>query len=298
VFAVDGRIPVAGVIVDLNGDGVLDVATANRGSHDVSVLHGTGRGTLQPASAVSAGGEEPQALLTIDPDGDGSTELVVASAIPPRVTILRPGDDGGFEVVNRTELGPIPAAAFGAASMTDDGRDALFYGIGGGVTAMVPSDGGIGGPSLVGTFADWKIAAIGAGNLSGDDLSDLVIVDEATGELGTLTAAPEGGFTSERRGRVDVWPAPIAFADVNDDGILDVVSISDDLGISVQLGTGDGHFAPPAAQPEHSVSSPARRRSQDRASSSISDRVMRVVGEMVRKVTSFGAVAGAIEAGR
>src|SRR2546425_103985 len=53
-FAV-GTHPKSVAVGDFNGDGRLDLAVANAGSHDVSVLLGNGDGTFQPALTFTAG---------------------------------------------------------------------------------------------------------------------------------------------------------------------------------------------------------------------------------------------------
>ena len=50
-FAV-GAVPRAVTVGDFNGDGRLDLATANTSSSDVSVLLGQGTGRLRPNSAL------------------------------------------------------------------------------------------------------------------------------------------------------------------------------------------------------------------------------------------------------
>jgi hypothetical protein len=49
-----GLLPWSVAVADFNGDGVPDLAVANRGSHDVSVLLGNGDGTFQPAQVPSS----------------------------------------------------------------------------------------------------------------------------------------------------------------------------------------------------------------------------------------------------
>ena len=55
-FAV-GNEPSAVVLGDVNGDRVLDLALANNGSNDVSVLLGNGDGSFQPQQRFAAGDE-------------------------------------------------------------------------------------------------------------------------------------------------------------------------------------------------------------------------------------------------
>ena len=67
---------------DFSGDGRLDLAVANNGSNDVSVLMGNGDGTFQPAVQYAAGGS-PVALVAGDFSGDGRLDLAVEDSGGP-----------------------------------------------------------------------------------------------------------------------------------------------------------------------------------------------------------------------
>ena len=73
-----GSGPDALVAGDFNGDGRTDLAVANDGSNDVSVLLGNGDGTFQP-QVTYAVGTGPAALVAGDFTGDGRTDLAVAN---------------------------------------------------------------------------------------------------------------------------------------------------------------------------------------------------------------------------
>ena len=64
---------------DFNGDGVTDLATANRYSDNVSVLLGVGDGTFA-AQATYAAGDGPRSVTTGDFNGDGVTDLATANS--------------------------------------------------------------------------------------------------------------------------------------------------------------------------------------------------------------------------
>ena len=73
-----GTGPDALVAGDFNGDGRTDLAVANYGANDVSVLLGNGDGTFQP-QVTYAVGTEPDAPRGGDFNGDGRTDLAVAN---------------------------------------------------------------------------------------------------------------------------------------------------------------------------------------------------------------------------
>ena len=63
---------------DWNGDGKLDLVTANGGSINVSILLGNGNGTFQPKVDYAAG-VGPISVTAGDWNGDGKPDLAVAN---------------------------------------------------------------------------------------------------------------------------------------------------------------------------------------------------------------------------
>jgi Calx-beta domain/FG-GAP-like repeat/FG-GAP repeat len=90
-----GRAPV--VVGDFNGDGKLDLATANSDywspQGTVNVLLGDGIGNLQPPADFSTGSSWPQSVVAGDVNGDGNTDLVTAS--PAKTVSVLLGDGLG-----------------------------------------------------------------------------------------------------------------------------------------------------------------------------------------------------------
>jgi hypothetical protein len=76
-FAV-GTQPAGEAAGDLNGDGKLDIAVANKGANSVSILLGNGDGTFG-AKTDSALPLTPVALTVGDFNGDGNADIAVAT---------------------------------------------------------------------------------------------------------------------------------------------------------------------------------------------------------------------------
>ena len=95
---------------DFNGDGRTDLAVANFGSNDVSVLLGNGDGTFQDQVRYAAG-TGPSAVAG-DFNGDGRTDLAVANDGSNDVSVLL-SLNGTFaapgRVVNQPPLPPLVA---------------------------------------------------------------------------------------------------------------------------------------------------------------------------------------------
>src|SRR5262245_57236370 len=73
-----GGFPAYVAVGEFNGDGFLDLTTANPFSDDVSVLLGNGDGTFQAAHTFPAG-SRPQSVAVGEFNGDGRLDLAVAN---------------------------------------------------------------------------------------------------------------------------------------------------------------------------------------------------------------------------
>src|SRR5208283_1060890 len=83
---------------DFNNDGETDLATANYGSNDVSVLLGTGTGSFSTATHFTAG-TNPYSICSADFNMDGNADLAVANYNGSNsVSILLGTGTGGFGV--------------------------------------------------------------------------------------------------------------------------------------------------------------------------------------------------------
>jgi FG-GAP-like repeat len=82
-----GSIPNSVAIGDLNGDGKLDLATANHGDDSASVLLNKGDGRFQ-ASVGYGIGHAPSAIAIGDLNDDGKPELVAANYSASTVSVL------------------------------------------------------------------------------------------------------------------------------------------------------------------------------------------------------------------
>jgi hypothetical protein len=74
-------------LADLDDDGLLDVATADRGSDGVSVLRGTGNGGLAEPLFFPVT-TEPRSIAALDLNGDETIDLVTADFESDNVSVL------------------------------------------------------------------------------------------------------------------------------------------------------------------------------------------------------------------
>ena len=118
-----GTEPGALVAGDFKGDGRTDLAVANTGSDDVSVLLGNGDGTFQN-QVPYATGFEPSAIVAGDFTGDGRTDLAVANYAPTTCRCCWATATAPSRTRRCTRWGPAPVALV-AGHFNRDGRTDL-----------------------------------------------------------------------------------------------------------------------------------------------------------------------------
>ncbi len=108
-----GTSPSAVVVGDFNGDGKADLAVANSGSANMSILLGNGDGTFKDAVNSSAG-PSPHALAAGDFNGDHKLDLIVISpgdttnGIQGQANLLLGNGDGTFQPPAQIQAGQFP----------------------------------------------------------------------------------------------------------------------------------------------------------------------------------------------
>jgi hypothetical protein len=118
-FAV-GTNPESVIVGDFNGDGKLDLATANSGSNNISVLLGTGTGGFG-AKTDFAVGTQPNSVTVGDFNDDGKLDLATANSGSSNVSVLLGTGTGGFGAKTDFAVG-IYADSVTAGDFNGDGK--------------------------------------------------------------------------------------------------------------------------------------------------------------------------------
>ena len=93
-FPVGGLVPNSIIAGDFNGDGILDVAVADEGNSEVSIMQGDGTGNFTPtngspfATTTTYGGRGPTTLVAGDFNGDGKLDIATSDESDNFVTVM------------------------------------------------------------------------------------------------------------------------------------------------------------------------------------------------------------------
>jgi flagellin-like hook-associated protein FlgL len=217
---------------DLNGDGLDDLVYFSRsGGPRIQVFLSNGNGTFTETGISETAGV--RSLELVDVNNDGNLDILAETFGGSTNIFVRLGDgQGGFgaKINSDTTIGSLTGVTYG--DLNGDGNiDAVANN--GSATSILFGDG-------TGSFTLSQTIGLGnatrVGDLNRDGHQDLVIalnswtnhiyLNNGNGEFTFLTSFSDGTNNST-----------IALADLNEDGILDLIAQN-----SYNLGNGDGTF--------------------------------------------------------
>ena len=245
----DGSSPTDVVTADVNGDGKLDLITANNANNNtVSVLLGNGNGTFQ-SQAIFATGPSPLSLAVADLNGDGKPDIIAANNGNDSISVLLGNGNGSFQSQATIGVGLAPQGV-AVADINSDGKpdlvvsgltnpnaSPLIFGL---EVLLGNGDGTFQSPTTIASGQNWSDPSISVVDVNGDSKPDLVVAT-AINAFGLFLGNGNGTFQS---------PATFSYggsnkvvvADLNGDGNPDVVVSGNGPSLGVLLGNGNGTF--------------------------------------------------------
>src|ERR1700691_4239710 len=234
-----------GAAADYNGDGKPDLAVNT--AQGVSILLGTGTASAPFTVGTSIALSSAGCLVTGDLNGDGTPDLVVPTAGAMNAYLGK--GDGTFTLKSSTAVATEGFVA--VADFNQDGK--LDFATSSNVLALGNGDGTFQKPvPLVSNPPETGFNNIAAGDVNGDGWPDLVLTsgEEDFATITVLLNNQHGGFTQstvltcQTPFTIECDPSEVLLADVNGDGILDLIVGEVSLGgVVVYLGDGQGGFA-------------------------------------------------------
>ena len=235
---------------DVNGDGRLDIITANQGSDSASVLLGNGDGTFQPKVDFTTG-SGPFSVTLGDVNADGRLDIVTANFGGSGSASVLLGTGGS--AITATFL-PQQTFATGKTmfvtlgDVNSDGKLDIVSANRDSNTTSVLLGNGNGTFGAQATFATGTAPrTVTLGDVNGDGNLDIITANINSTFVSVLLGNGDGAFKAQSTFAVAVGSNSkarfVQLGDVNSDGKLDIVT-SNGLfdSASVLLGNGNGTF--------------------------------------------------------
>ncbi|MCZ8049276.1 MAG: FG-GAP-like repeat-containing protein, partial [Microcystis sp. LE19-41.2A] len=251
-----GSGPRSVTVGDFNGDGKSDLAVANRGGNNVSVLLGTGTGSFGTATNFSVGAG-PLSVTVGDFNRDGKSDLAVANRFTNNVSVLL---NTTPKITIAPGTNPVEGGTVGNFIITLDtpaptGGIVVNFNTTG-TTATILADYSLtAGTNITAVTANTFTIAAGATTATlnvvavSDAVSDpneTVKVNLTSGGDYILGANSSASFNSAINFSVGSNPLSVTVGDFNGDGKLDLATANyNGNNVSVLLGTGTGSFGTP-----------------------------------------------------
>ncbi len=233
---------------DVNGDGKVDLVTANSSTINASVLYGDGQGRFSVPSNLALG-NTPESIALGDLDADGDLDFVFVDSFgygSDTLSILLNNGNGTFDSRTNYALNN-RVQSIAVAEVNNDGKlDLMIANYFDDHVSVLFNNGN-------GTFVAKTDYAVGSsptsvtlGDVNGDDRDDILTSNDSDDSVSVRLNRGDGTFSPALNYTVGGGPDSVALADVNSDSRLDLVVASYGYGseVSVLLNNGDGSFSP------------------------------------------------------
>src|SRR5215813_556245 len=170
---------------DFNGDGIQDLAVANGGSNNVSVLLGNADTTFQPAMNFDAGAG-PSSVVVGDFNGDQIQDLAVANAGSNDVSVLLGNGDGTFQPAINFDAGADPSSVVVGDFNGDQIQDLAVANAGSNNVSVLLGNADGTFQAAVNFDVGGSPSSVAVGDFNGDGLPDLAVANSDSNSVSVL----------------------------------------------------------------------------------------------------------------
>jgi hypothetical protein len=254
-----GDRPKSTAIADLNGDGKLDLATANQNASTTSILLGNGDGTFRSKTDYATCNHGHEVALG-DFNHDGKRDLAVACWGGSVISILLGNGNGTFGAKTDIGSGLAPHSLVVGRFNADTYDDLAVANHGGDTVGVLLGTSGGSFASVVTYAVGSKPHSVRSGDFNKDGKTDLATANDGSDDVSVLPGRGDGTFGGAVSYAAGSVPKSVAVGDLDGDGNLDLTA-SDTGGngdgitglpngnlISILLGNGDGTFRSPTTE--------------------------------------------------
>lgn len=241
VWLHQGRQPEDVLATDIDGDGRVDLATADKGSSTISLLFGDGTGGFTGQASFDVGSFDPTQIASGDFDNDGRIDFATANNLGGNISVLLAGEDGTPAPAFVSDRSNVRTASIIAADLTGDGNVDLVTGHE--RQAYLTLWRGKGDGQFVAEQISIRDSsfhvAIGIEDLNQDGELDLVAANTANDYVEVIYGLGSGQFGESQRFDLPFrsHPQSLAIADLNGDGRQDLITANDGFGIADSVTT-------------------------------------------------------------
>ncbi len=232
-------------VMDMNGDGKLDLVVSQLYGSTVDVLAGNGNGTFQSLISLPLYTYWP---VVADFDGDGIPDIATTSIQTDSnsvsryvVSIFAGNGDGTFRQINSFVYASVWGTMLAARDINGDGKPDLILDTANGFMVCLGLGSGQFSAPVTYSVPRWGGGGAAVGDFNGDGNLDIIgAVNYSNATAYMLKGFGDGTFEGAPTIDVNGVPTMIAASDVNDDHLTDIVAVAP--GTIVFLSNPDGTF--------------------------------------------------------